>query len=199
MEMKSVRLGDIAGILNGLTDSRQAGPAGGPGAITYSLIRPNHLGSCNDIESPAEIIRQVPIDDSYLIRRHDILLKRLNPDTATLISDDVSNTTFSSNLYIVRVFKDYDPAYIACILENQGISWLNSNIVGSRAAINSISIKTLAELRIPVIEQEKQQAIGRIWLLHKKRKKLLKELITEDRRLMTVLTRSITTSAEEAS
>lgn len=194
-----MKLGDIAGILNGLTDARQAGTAGGPGAITYSLIRPNHLGSCNDMERPAEITRQAPVDDSYLLRKHDILLKRLNPDTATLISDDVSNTTFSSNLFIVRVFKDYDPAYIACILENQGISWLNSNIVGSLAAINSISIKSLAELRIPVIEQAKQRSIGRIWVLHKKRKKLLEDLIAENRRLMSVLTRSVTTSAEEAS
>lgn len=196
-QLKNVKLGDIADILNGLPDTRQFELAEKAGATTYGFIQPNHLGVFNDIQDALEIKRQTPVYDSYLIRRNDILLKRLNPDMATLINEDVSNTTFSSNLFVIRVINDYYPAYIACMLENQGISWLNSNIVGSLAAIKSISIKALAALKVPAVEQEKQQAIGQLWLLHKKRKKLLNDFITEDRRLMSVLTRSIVISAEE--
>jgi restriction endonuclease S subunit len=196
-QFKNVKLGDIADILNGLPDAKQLELAENAGATTYSFIQPNHLGIFNDIQDALEIKRQTPVDDSYLIRRNDILLKRLNPDMATLINEDVSNTTFSSNLFVIRVINDYYPAYIACMLENQGISWLNSNIVGSLAAIKSISIKALAELKVPAIEQEKQKAIGQLWLLHKKRKKLLNDFITEDRMLMSALTRSVATSAEE--
>jgi restriction endonuclease S subunit len=192
-QFKNVKLGDIADILNGLPDTRQLELAEKAGATTYGFIQPNHLGVFNDIQDALEIKRQTPVDDSYLIRRNDILLKRLNPDMATLINEDVSNTTFSSNLFVIRVINDYYPAYIACMLENQGISWLNSNIVGSLAAIKSISIKALAELKVPAIEQEKQKAIGQLWLLHKKRKKLLNDFITEDQRLMSALTRSVIT------
>ncbi|MEW6536950.1 MAG: hypothetical protein AB1454_15170, partial [Candidatus Auribacterota bacterium] len=168
--LKNVKLGEIAGILNGLPDTKLVNNAD---AITYNFIQPNHLGIFNDIQSTSEIKRQTPVDDNYFIRKNDILLKRLNPDIATLVSEDISNTTFSSNLFVIRVFKDYYPAYIACLLENRGAAWLNSNIVGSVAAIKSISVKTLAALDIPAIEYEKQKAIGRIWMLHKKRKKLL--------------------------
>ena len=156
-QLKNVKLGDIADILNGLPDTRQFELVENAGAATYGFIQPNHLGVFNDIQDALAIKRSMPVDDSYLIRRNDILLKRLNPDMATLINEDISNTTFSSNLFIIRVINDYCPAYIACMLENQGISWLNSNIVGSFSAIKSISIKALAALKIPAMEQEKQQ------------------------------------------
>jgi hypothetical protein len=195
--LKNVELGQIADILNGLPDSRQHELVNNASAITYNFIQPNHLGIFNNIQSTSEIKRQTPVDDSYLIRKNDILLKRLNPDTATLISEDISNTTFSSNLFVIRVFKDYFPAYIACLLENQGMVWLNSNIVGSVAAIKSISIKALAVLAIPAIEHEKQIAIGQMWLLYKKRKQLLSNLIAEDQRLMAAIINNITASAKE--
>ncbi|GAB6172656.1 hypothetical protein JCM15765_21340 [Paradesulfitobacterium aromaticivorans] len=147
--------------------------------------------------STSEINRQTPVDDSYFIRENDILLKRLNPDIVTLVSEDISNTTFSSNLFVVRVFKNYYPAYIACLLETQGMAWLNSNIVGSVTAIKSISTKALAVLDIPAIEYEKQKAIGEMWLLYKKRKKLLGDLMAEDQRLMAAIINSITSSEEE--
>lgn len=192
--LKNVKLGEIAGILNGLPDTKLINNAN---AITYNFIQPNHLGIFNDIQSTSEIKRQTPVDDNYFIRKNDILLKRLNPDIATLVSEDISNTTFSSNLFVIRVFKDYYPAYIACLLENRGVAWLNSNIVGSVAAIKSISVKTLAALDIPAIEYEKQKAIGQIWMLHKKRKKLLGDLIAENQRLMAAIVNNITASAKE--
>ena len=196
-ESKNVKLGEIANILNGIPDSKQLDLVNNASAITYSFIQPNHLGIFNDIQNTLKIKRQTPVDDSYFIRKNDILLKRLNPDTATLISDDISNTTFSSNLFVIRVFKDYFPAYIACLLESHGIVWLNSNIVGSLAAIKSISTKALAALDIPAIEYEKQKTIGQMWLLYKKRKQLLGDLIAEDQRLMAAIINSITAGAKE--
>ena len=196
-ESKNVKLGEIANILNGIPDSKQLDLVNNASAITYSFIQPNHLGIFNDIQNTLKIKRQTPVDDSYFIRKNDILLKRLNTDTATLISDDISNTIFSSNLFVIRVFKDYFPAYIACLLESHGIVWLNSNIVGSLAAIKSISTKALAALDIPAIEYEKQKTIGQMWLLYKKRKQLLGDLIAEDQRLMAAIINSITAGAKE--
>ncbi len=193
---RKVKLGEIAGILNGVPD-KQHEPVNNTGTITYNLIQPNHIGALNDIQNTIEIQRQTPIDESYFLRQNDILLKRLNPDTATLIKGDLLNTTFSSNLFVIRVLEGYYPAYIACLLENQGIAWLNGNIVGSVAAIKSISIKALAALDIPVIEYKKQQAIGQMWLLAKRRKRLLSGLIAEDQRLLTAVISSIAAGTRE--
>ncbi|MEW5953438.1 MAG: hypothetical protein AB1815_06805 [Bacillota bacterium] len=190
---RKVKLEKIANIFNGVPDAKLAEKACAAGVITYNFIQPNQLGIFNDIHNTSEIKRQTSIDDNYFVRKNDIVLKRLNPDIATLIIEDLSNTVVSSNLFIIRVSKDYCPAYIACLLENQGMTWLNSNIVGSVAAIKSISAKSLAMLDIPAIDYGKQKAIGEIWLLHKKRKKLLGNLIEEDKRLMAAVINSITT------
>ncbi len=190
--LKDVKLGKIADILNGIPDSKQLESANKANMITYNFIQPNHLGIFNNIQSVSEIKRTTPVDENYFIRKNDILLKRLNPDAATLINEDISNTTFSSNLFVIRVFKDYCPSYIACLLEDHGIAWLNGNIVGSIAPIKSISIKSLAELDIPVIEYKKQEAIGQMWLLCKKRKQLIINLIAEDQRLMAAAIKNIT-------
>lgn len=198
-ELKNVKLGAIADILNGLPDTRQLQLANNESAITYNFIQPNHLGVFNDIQNISEIKRQTPVDAEYFIRKGDILLKRLNPDVATLIDEGLPNTVFSSNLFVVRVFKDYHPAYIACMLENQGMVWLSSNIVGSLAAIKSISIKALAALDIPALEYGKQKAIGRIWLLHKKRQRLLSNLMAEDQRFMAAVINRITANIEAGS
>ncbi len=195
--VKNIRLGTIAEILIGLPDNRRLELVDAKNMVACNLVQPNHLGVFNDIQNTLEIKRQTPIDAEYFIRKDDILLKRLNPVTATLITDDLPDTVFSSNLFVVRLFRDYRPAYIACLLENQGISWLSGNIVGSLTAIKSISIRALAELEIPVLDWGRQEAIGRMWLLHKKRQRLLGDLMAEDRRLMSAATRSITTSAEE--
>ncbi|PKM78350.1 MAG: hypothetical protein CVU90_02280 [Firmicutes bacterium HGW-Firmicutes-15] len=195
--LENVKLGEISRILNGVADTKQHEHVNNMSAITYKFIQPNNLGVFNDIENTLEIKRQTPVDDSYIIRNNDIIIKRLNPDVATLITDDILNTTFSSNLFVIRVFKGYYPAYIACLLETQGMAWLNSNIVGSVAAIKSISTKSLAALDIPIIKYEKQEIIGHMWLLYKRRKKLLGDLIDEDQRLMAALINSITTSTKE--
>lgn len=197
MGLKKVKLTEIADILNGISDPKQMKLINNGSAITYNLIQPNHLGIFNEILSTSEINRQASIDDSYLIRENDILFKRLNPDIVTLVSTDTSNTTFSSNLFVIRVFKDYYPAYVACLLETQGMAWLNSNIVGSVSAIKSISAKALAALDIPAIEYEKQKAIGQVWLLYKKRKQLLNNLVAEDQRLMKAIIKNITVVEED--
>lgn len=196
-KLKNVKLGEIASILNGLTDVKQHERMYNTGLITYNFIQPNHLGIFNDICKTSEVKRQTPVDENYFIRKNDILFKRLNPDVATLVREDVPNTTFSSNLIVIRVFKEFFPAYIACLLENQGIALLNGNTVGSLAAINTISVKALAALDIPAIVYEKQMAVGRIWLLHKKRKQLLSDLIVEDQRLVAAVIKSVTANTRE--
>jgi hypothetical protein len=196
--IKNVKLGEIAHVLNGLPDTKQIGLINNNAkAITYKFLQPNNLGVFNDILNTSEIKKQTPVDDCYIVKINDIIIKRLNPDFATLITDDILNATFSSNLFVIRVFENHYPAYIACLLETQGMAWLNSNIVGSVAAIKSISTKSLAALNIPSIEYEKQEIIGQMWLLYKKRKKLLGDLMAEDQRLMAAVTRDITASTKE--
>ena len=196
-EDKRVKLGEIALILNGIPDQKQDLIKNEAKTVTHNLLQPNHLGAFNNIQGVSLIRRQNSVDETYIIHKNDILLKRLNPDNVILVDNSIQNTTFSSNLFVVRVKEEYYPAYIACLLEKQGMACLNSNIVGSVTAVRSISIKALAELEIPNIDIQKQKSIGNMWLLHKKRQKLLNDLKAEDQRLMTAVISSITSGAEE--
>ncbi len=180
-----------------MADAKLLGKVNTVGLMTYNFIQPYHLGIFNDIQSTSEIKRHTPVDDCYFVRKNDILLKRLNPDIATLVIEDMTNTVFSSNLFVIRVSKDFCPAYIACLLENQGMTLLNSNIVGSIAAIKSISARSLTFLDIPVIGCDKQKIVGQMWLLYKQRKKLLESLIKEDQKLMAAVINNIMASAKE--
>jgi hypothetical protein len=194
---KRTKLGEIALILNGIPDHRQDLSEHKTNMITHYMLQPNHLGAFNNIQGISTITRQTPVDEAYLIHNHDILLKRLNPDNIVLMNNQLQNTTFSSNLFVVRIKNDFYPAYIACLLEKQGMTWLNSNIVGSVAAVRSISIKALAELEIPDINSKKQRSIGDMWLLVKRRQQLLTNLMTEDEKLITAVISSITSTSKE--
>ncbi len=197
MAPRYVKLGEIADVLNGMSDTKQSEPDHKAGVISYRFLQPNHLGLFNDIHGASEIKRSSPIGDAYMIQKDDILLKRLNPDIATLITEDILNTTFSGNLFVIRVNKAYSPAYVACLLENQRMFCLGSNIVGSVTAIKSVSTKSLVSLEIPVIEYERQKKVGQMWLLYKKRKQLLNHFISEDQRLMSAIINKVTTDVKE--
>ena len=194
--LHNVKLGEIADIINGIPDTKQSELNNNVNAIIYNYIQPNHLSNDTDVKDISAIKRQVPISDEYFIRKEDILVKRLNPDIATFINKDMPNTTFSSNLFVIRVRKDYYPTYIACFLENQGMSWLNSNLVGSVSSIKSISIKALVNLDIPRIEYKKQITIGHLWQLQKRKKELVDKLLREDERLMTAVLDNVIADAK---
>jgi len=186
---KHFKLGELADIINGIPDVKPAVDTESP-SITYNLIQPNHLGPYNNIQGYSELKRSNSVNDGYLLRVDDILLKRLNPDNTVIIDAAPANTTFSSNLFVIRVRDNYYAPYIAAFLEN--LTWLNSNLVGSFSAIRSTSLKALAELDIPDIDYEKQQAVGHLWLLHKKRQRLLEDFKTQDQQLFTAVMNSIT-------
>jgi len=186
---KHIKLGQLADIINGIPDVKPAAYTTSP-SITYNLIQPNHLGPYNNIQGYSVLKRPVPVNHNYLLRTGDILLKRLNPDNAVIVDTAPAQTIFSSNLFVIRVRDNYYAPYIASFLES--LTWLNSNLVGSFSAIRSVSLKTLAELDIPDIAYERQQAVGHLWLLHKKRQRLLEDFKTQDQQLFTAVMNSIT-------
>lgn len=181
---KKVKLGEIAEIINGVADYPQHEKNHMESPVTYNYIQPKHLGDFNDIIATSKIVKPAPVASSCLVRKNDILLKRLNSDVVALIEEELSDTIVSNNLFVIRVSQKFFPAYIACFLETHSLAGLNFNVVGSLSAIKSISAKALALLDIPAIEYEKQEIIGNLWLLCKKRKQLLDSLMAADELLM---------------
>jgi hypothetical protein len=58
-------------------------------------------------------------------------------------------------------------------------------------------VQSLTALDIPAIEYAQQMALGRMWLLHKQRKRLLSDLMAEDQRLMAAVIKSVTADTRE--
>lgn len=194
---QKTKLGAIARIMSGLPDKnpdRQRQIANG---ITYSFVQPNHLGDYNNIKKCTTIISSRIISEGYFLRPRDILVKRLNPDSPTLINQELKNTTFSSNLFLIRVTDQYAPAYIAAVLEHYSQMWQRSNTIGKRNAINTISQKVLAEIDVTALPWAEQEKIGEIWLMMKGRKKLLHTLLEEDTKLLLAIVSNLNAKTKE--
>jgi hypothetical protein len=184
-------LGNVSLILNGVADAR-ARRAQGSWKHTYAYIQPIHLADDNKVIGSSSLGRDELIDEKYLVRRGDILVRRLNPSTVNLITQDFADAAVSSNLFIIRVKQGYDAAYVAFIIECQGLLALSSHCVGSGSAIRTISSSTLGEISMPALPLEKQKIFGALWLLDKRRKRLQIELGEEYETMMRIAIRKAT-------
>lgn len=179
---KTSTLAEVAQIISGITDIRAEGES--ESRYVYSLLQPNHLLDDNSILKGTSIYRNKEIDEGLILIENDVLIKRLNPATATLVKDPLVKTVVSNNLFIIRPFSDVDSAYLACVIE-EGIISINAQITGSSAAIKTISRKIVSEVKIPIIPLNEQKKVGLIWLLTKRRKRLLQDLMVENGKIAT--------------
>ena len=191
------KLGAIARIMSGFPDKNLDRQRQIVNGIKYSFVQPNHLGDYNNIKQCTTIISSRVISEGYFLRPQDILVKRLNPDSPTLISQEFKNTIFSSNLFLIRVADQYAPTYIAAILEHYNQMWQNSNTIGKVTVPNTISQKALAGIEVVKLPWAEQNKIGAIWIMMKHRKKLLHDLLDEDAKLLLAILSNLNTKKKE--
>ena len=179
------RLEDIAEIIAG-----SAG-FGDNGIYNYKVIQPNNFnetGFINDIEVQ---YRSDKISSKLLLSFGDILVKRLNPSFVHIVTEEFVGMTVSQNLLVVRPSNEVDPFYLGYLLEQKEIIRQVEHVTGSMSAIKAVSVKKLADIKIPIILLEQQRKVGEIWKLSRRRKQLLNEYMEENDRLVSILAAKI--------
>ena len=96
-----------------------------------------------------------------LIKKDDILIKRIAPTFVNYINEDFGEVYAGNNLIIVSPSKDIYPRYLAMILNERIRSLSESSSVG--AVMKSIIRQDLEEMTIPNIDHQKQIVLGDLW------------------------------------
>lgn len=124
-------------------------------------------------------------DKSVIIKKDDILLKRINPTYINYIEDIGEDIYAGNNLIIIRA-KEINAKYLAAILNMNIEKFVKKNSVG--AIIPSIGRKEIEEFDIEICNEKKQDLLGHYWMKTiEKRKFELKKIELEKQKSMVVI------------
>lgn len=99
-------------------------------------------------------------DESVIIKKNDILLKRINPTYVNFVSHIKDEIYAGNNLIIIRP-KSIDAKYLAAILNNNIEKFTKNNSIG--AIVPSIGRKEIEEFEIKICNKEQQILLGKYW------------------------------------
>ena len=162
--MKTYKISEIADIQSGLVLSRKAAKENMNVYPYQRLTLRSVTEDCLlDISSFETYEACEPIDEQFLTKENDIILRLFAPVCATLITKDYEGLVVPSQLAIIRL-KDscpYLPGYLSVYLTNERS--LENLIEGAgMAAQKIIKVGNVAELEIPCLPIEKQKMISDI-------------------------------------
>ncbi len=179
------RLGDIAEIIAGATGFDTEG------TYAYRVVLPNSFSDTGFMNDVPVQYRNDEISNDLLLSPSDILIKRLNPSFVHVVAEESAGMAASQNLLVVRPSENVDPFYLGYLLEQKEIIGQVEHLTGSAAVIKAVSVKKLADIKVPIIPLEQQRKVGEIWKLSRKRKQLLNEYMEESDRLVSMLASQI--------
>ena len=175
-------LGEVAEVMAGMTG------LGDVGNYRYGVVQPNSFSDTGTIGAVEWQKRNDEISEKQKLMVGDILVKRLNPSFVHVVDLETVGMVASQNLLVVRPGGDVDPHYLGYLLELKEILGQVEHVTGSAAAIKAVSVKKLAGITIPIVEQQK---VGAIWKLSRQRKQLLNKYMAENDRLVSMLASKI--------
>jgi restriction endonuclease S subunit len=168
-------LGEIAEIIVGIPEEKKKGDK----EYKYFCIQPSHLNNNNKLLKFDVVYRAKPINEKALVKKEDILIKRLSPSYINLVTDSYKNAYVTSNIMIVRCNEKIISDYLAAILEVQGLRTLKHHTKRG-VTVQTISKKELSLIEIPMPDLHTQKILGEIWLLNKCKQKLLNDWIIKE-------------------
>jgi len=170
MNVEYKSLGDIAEIFTGIPEEKKKDKK----EYEYFFIQPSHLNDNNKLSEFDLVGRNKPINEKALVKKGDILIKRLSPSSINLVMDNYKNTYVTSNIMIVRCNEKIISDYLAAILEVQGLRTLHHHTKRG-VTVQTISKKELSNINIPLPDIKTQKILGEMWLLNKTKQKLLND------------------------
>ena len=175
MRVEYKLLGDIAEIIAGIPEEKKKGNK----EYKYFCIQPSHLNDNNKLSEFDLVSRSKLINEKALVKKEDILIKRLSPSSINLVMDSYKNAYVTSNIMIVRRNEKIISDYLAAILEVQGLRTLKHHTKRG-ITVQTISKKELSNINIPLPDIKTQKILGEMWLLNKTKQRLLNEWTSKE-------------------
>lgn len=175
MRIEFKLLGVVAEIIAGIPEGKKKGEK----EYKYFCIQPSHLNDNNKLSKFDLVSRIKPINEKALVKKGDILIKRLSPSSINLVMDSYKNAYVTSNIMIVRRNEKIVSDYLAAILEVQGLRTLQHHTKRG-VTVQTISKKELSNINIPLPDIKTQKILGEMWLLNKTKQRLLNEWTSKE-------------------
>lgn len=175
MRIEYKLLGDVAEIIAGIPEEKKKGKK----EYKYFCIQPSHLNDNNKLSEFDLVSRTKPINEKALVKKEDILIKRLSPSSINLVMDSYKNAYVTSNIMIVRCNEKIISDYLAAILEVQELRTLQHHTKRG-VTVQTISKKELSNINIPLPDIKTQKILGEMWLLNKTKQRLLNEWTSKE-------------------
>lgn len=193
MNKKYKILNEISEIITGIPEGRKDDSKK---LYKYFCIQPSSLNLNNEeIVDFIEIEKDKPIDKNIIIKKGDILVKRIGPTFVYLATREYKNTCVTSNIILIRPKDSIISEYLAAYLEIQGLNTLK-HYTQKGVTIHSISKKELSMIKVPILDKKEQEILGRYWFLKKHKTNLLNKLIVMENNLAKSLFNKILTKKE---
>lgn len=106
-------------------------------------------------------VNNVVPDVEWLMRRNDIVVKRITPTYVNYIDYDPGEVYCGNNLIIITPNLETDAKYIAMILNDRISELSKTSSIG--AVMKSISRYDIESVEIPLPDESKRQIIGELW------------------------------------
>ena len=154
--MKYVRLVDVAeikfcSVSPGRTKTQES--------PTMWLQCANFLRN-NTVTGDATVTNYVP-DDELLIKKEDIVVKRISPMFVNYIDYIPDEMYAGNNLIVITSKQEVYSKYLAMVLNEKIETLSESSSVG--AVMKSVSRQHLEDVIIPLLPYEKQILVGDLW------------------------------------
>ncbi|WP_294170224.1 hypothetical protein [uncultured Clostridium sp.] len=174
-----MRLDKIADVSTGLVLARKK--ASGEEGFEYELLTLKSFNENGYIENDYldKFISEDRINDQYLTKEGDVIVRLSFPNTAIYITKELENMVIPSLFAIIRNKSDNILSeFIAVFLNSEKCKrQLAADTIGS--AISIVKTSTFKDINIPKGTIEKQKSIIKVNSLIIKEKKLLMELMKE--------------------
>ena len=154
--MKYVRLVDVANIKFCSVSPGRTKTQESP---TMWLQCANFLRN-NTVTGDATVTNYVP-DDELLIKKDDIVVKRISPMFVNYIDYIPDEMYAGNNLIVITPKQEVYSKYLAMVLNEKIETLSESSSVG--AVMKSVSRQHLEDVIIPLLPYEKQILVGNLW------------------------------------
>ena len=152
MRVEYKLLGDVAEVIAGIPEEKKKGDK----EYKYFCIQPSHLNDNNKLLKFVVVYRTKPINEKALVKKEDILIKRLSPSSINLVMGSYKNAYVTSNIMIVRRNEKIISDYLAAILEVKGLRTLKHHTkIG--VTVHTVSKKELSLIEIPLPNLQTQK------------------------------------------
>ncbi len=187
--MRICKLSEIADIQTGLVLNRQSAEEK-EAKYHYQRLNLRALteGSLLDSSSFESYHTYKPVDDTFLTKENDIIIRLYFPVCTTLITKENAGLVVPSQLAIIRIKDDNSilPGYLSAFLSNERS--LENMIEGAgMMAQKIIKVGNISELQIPCLPFERQRIISDISQNQLKLNAIYKKIIEQE----TVRTKTI--------